>query len=347
MVKLTKAQRVILTAASAPLAAIGIAGGIASYFNFEAVLQGNKAAALSVVVAGEGATLAAALVMLALTLLGQHTPAPVRAALWLLPAVASTAGGILANTPELKVVMVMAPLAMTVAGEGVTLVARRIITFQTGVDIEQQRRSGLLLWHANRAANGKGLGKRVSKAAVWRLTRKFAETDSQLSVQLGETQRNRIGQGADENLAAVLTGQSDDKAPGRLSKALGRAETPALPVATSQAVTSPSVASTQAPAVSLVKHTAPAPAPAPAPQPVAVPAAQPVAMPQLTEAMAAATAAVQAEPPQLMTVAEVAALKGVAAGTVRSWVHRGKLPVARRDQDGKALFNPLDVSALD
>ena len=343
MVTLTKAQKVILTAASAPLAAIGIAGGIASYFNFETVLQGNKAAALSVVVAGEGATLAAALVMLALTLLGQHTPTPVRAALWLLPAVASAAGGILANTPELKVVMVMAPLAMTVAGEGVTLVARRIITFQTGVDIEQQRRSGLLVWHANRAVNGKRMGRVVSRLAVGRLTRKFAETDGQLSVQLGEIQRYRISGGADENLAVVLSGQSAEKAPGRLSKALGRAEAPALPVATLQAVTAPSVASSQAPAVSLMKQPATQPVAAPAPQPVAAPGS----MPQLTEAMAAATAAVQAEPPQLMTVAEVASLKGVAAGTVRSWVHRGKLPVDRRDQDGKALFNPLDVSALD
>lgn len=330
MIKLTKGQKVVLGLASAPLGLIGIAGGVASYFNFETVLQGNAAAALSVVVAGEGATLAAALVMLALTLLGQHTPMPVRAALWLLPAVAATAGGILAPTLEMRVVMIMAPLAMTVAGEGVTLVARRIIAFQTGVDIEQQRRSGLLLWHANRAANGKGLGQRVSKAAVWRLTRKFAETDGQLSVQLGETQRYRIGQGADENLAAVLTGQSDEKAPGRRSKALAAPAAPALPPVTSQVLTAPSAAP-----VSLVK------APKPQPEP------QPAELPQLVEAMQAAEQAVTEAPPQLMTVAEVAALKGVAAGTVRSWVHRGKLPVDSRDADGKALFHPLAVSNLD
>lgn len=334
MIKLTKGQKVVLGLASVPLGLIGVAGGVASYFNFETVLQGNAAAALSVVVAGEGATLAAALVMLALTLLGQHTPTPVRAALWLLPAVASAAGGILANTTELKVVMVMAPLAMTVAGEGVTLVARRIIAFQTGVDIEQQRRSGLLVWHANRAVNGKRLGRVLSRLAVGRLTRKFAETDAQLSVQLGEIQRYRISEGADENLAAVLSGQSAEKAPGRFSKALTAPAAPALPPVTSQVLTAPSAAP-----VSLVK--APKPQPEPEPQP------EPAELPQLVEAMKAAEQAVTEAPPQLMTVAEVAALKGVAAGTVRSWVHRGKLPVDSRDDDGKALFHPLAVSALD
>lgn len=328
MIKLTKGQKMVLTGASVPLAAIGIAGGVASFFNFRNVLEGNDAAALSVVVAGEGATLAAALVMLALTLLGQHTPTPVRASLWLLPALAAVAGGILAPSVNLKVVMVMAPLAMTVAGEGVTLVARRIITFQTGVDIEQQRRSGLLLWHANRAANGKGLGKRVSKAAVWRLTRKFAETDGQLSVQLGETQRYRISQGADENLAAVLTKAAREsvKPAEAPSAAIPAATAPELPATPSKPVSEPHSASE----------------PETKPEPVAS-----LELPQLVKAMDDAEQAVKAEPVKLMTVAEIAKQKGVAAGTVRSWIHRGKLAVADRDDDGKALIHPLDVAKLD
>lgn len=49
----------------------------------------------------------------------------------------------------------------------------------------------------------------------------------------------------------------------------------------------------------------------------------------------------------LMTVPEVAAAKGVAEGTVRSWHHRNKLPSVQRDGDGRLLFHPAAVAALD
>lgn len=50
---------------------------------------------------------------------------------------------------------------------------------------------------------------------------------------------------------------------------------------------------------------------------------------------------------QLMTVAQVATLKGVAEGTVRSWVNRNKLSVAMRDANGRAHFHPAAVAEID
>lgn len=320
--KMTWGQVLVLIVASLPMAAAGVAGGIASYFNFADVLA-SKSNALSLVLAGEGVAFICALVALAVTLMGQHTPNVVRAGLWLIPLAASVAGVIVAPDVNTRVVMALSPLAMTAAGEGIALVARRIVAYRTGVDIEQQRRSGLLLWHANRAANGGWLGQKLSTAAVWRLTRAFAETDSQMSVQLGEVQRYRIGQGADENLAAVLTGNGPGKAAERPSAALTAPEAPQLPAAPAQAVQQAPVAALAATSdddgFDFIKG-------------VLAEAEQNVA----TDATV-----------KLLTVADVASLKGVKTGTVRSWSHRGKLPVHDRDEDGRTLFHPNDVAKLD
>lgn len=317
MVKLTKGQVAVLIAASAPMAAAGIAGGIASYYNFAGVLA-SKSNAVSLVLAGEGATVICALVALAVTLMGQHTPAPARAGLWLIPIAAAVAGVFIAPDLNTQIVMGLSPLAMTAAGEGITLVARRIVAFRTGVDIEQQRRSGLLLWHANRAANGTGLAKKRSELAVWRLTKQFAATDNQMSVQLGEVQRYRIGEGADANLAAVLSGS-----------AVRPSAAPAVPAAP--------------------EH------PAIAPQAVQDPATgQDDADADDPDASFEWIKSVLDENPQdeedptagLLTADDVARQHNVKPGTVRSWVHRGKLAVAYRDTDGRAYFDQVAVDAL-
>jgi hypothetical protein len=322
MVKLTWGQVGVLFAASLPMAAAGAAGGVASYFNFVDVLA-SKSNAVSLVLAGEGATVVCALVALAVTLMGQHTPAPARAGLWLIPIAAAVAGVFIAPDLDTRIVMGLSPLAVTAAGEGITLVARRIVAYRTGVDIEQQRRSGLLLWHANRAAHGKGLARRRSSAAVWRLTKQFAATDSQMSVQLGEVQRYRIGEGADVNLAAVLSGRKAVKAPELPSTAPAAVKAPRLPAMPSQPVQQPSKASTPVrddpDGYSFVKGV----------------------LAEAEERVALDTGV------KLMTVADVAEAKGVALGTVRSWVNRGKLPVADRDADGRSLFHPLTVADLD
>ncbi|MFF2650583.1 DUF2637 domain-containing protein [Streptomyces sp. NPDC058045] len=49
----------------------------------------------------------------------------------------------------------------------------------------------------------------------------------------------------------------------------------------------------------------------------------------------------------LLTVADVAAMKNVREGTVRSWVSRGRLAVAARDANGRTHFHPAAVAELD
>lgn len=306
MIKLTRGQKVVLISAAAPMAAVGIAGAVATFVNMKGVLV-NEATALGMVAAGEGATLICALVCLALTLMGQHTPGVVRAGLWVLPVVASGAGIYLAKDGNHAVAMGITPLAMTAAGEGVALVARRIVAFQTGTDIEQQRRSGLLLWHANRAANGKGLAKKRSELAVWRLTKQFAATDTQMSVQLGEVQRYRIGEGADVNLARVLSGEN----------AQPSVKAPELPAAPSQAATEPLKDEQGDDGYAFIQSVLDS-APVDDSDPTA----------------------------GLWTADDVARQANVKPGTVRSWVHRQKLAVAYRDTDGRAYFEPKDVKAL-
>ena len=338
MVKLTKGQAAVLVAASLPMAAAGVAGGVASYFNFASLLA-SRSNAISLVLAGEGATVICALVALAVTLMGQHTPGPARAGLWLIPLAASVAGVAIAPDLNTRIVMALSPLAMTAAGEGITLVARRIVAYRTGIDIEQQRRSGLLLWHANRAANGSGLGRRISKAAVWRLTKQFAATDSQLSVQLGEIQRYRVGEGADNNLAAVLSGAA--VRPSDASAALGAgSERPAVAAA---------------PQLPELPYEAAADQPAPLLNPEVLPALMAGAAEVTADdswefisgVLGEAEAHVAADPNlKLLTSAEVATLRGVNPGTVRSWVSRGKLSVADRGPRGEALFSPVDVARM-
>jgi hypothetical protein len=50
---------------------------------------------------------------------------------------------------------------------------------------------------------------------------------------------------------------------------------------------------------------------------------------------------------ELLTVTDVASLKGVAEGTVRSWVNRNKLVPAQRDADGRLRFHPAAVAEID
>lgn len=321
MVKLTKGQTIVLIATSAPMAVIGAAGAVATYVNMNEILH-RSASALGLVAAGEGATLVCALVALAVTLMGQHTPTFVRLGLWLIPLLASATGVALARNTVERVTMAVTPLAMTAAGEGIAFVARRVVAYRTGTDIEQQRRSGLLLWHANRAANGSGLGKRLSTSAVWRLTKQFAATDGQLSVQLGQIQRFRIGEGADKNLSAVLGGsQRPAVAPADAS--------PALPPASASQAVSEADESLDAVAETVA---------------LALPAGDDDGYDFIKQVMEEGAANIVADPlVKLLTVAEVAEARGVQPGTVRSWVARGSLRVHRKDADGRNLFHPLDV----
>lgn len=344
MDKLSKGQVAVLAVASAPMAAVGIAGALATYTNMNGVLR-NAQSAMGIVAVGEGGTLVAALIALAVTLMGQHTPLVVRAAMWLIPMLASGVGVALADTRQHTVVMAVTPMAMTVAGEGIAFVARRVVAYRTGTDIEQQRRSGLLLWHANRAANGRGIGRWTSKAAVWRLTKAFASTDDQLSVQLGEIQRYRISQGADRNLAAVLTGER--KAPAWVTDEIARRKALKAPQSASQALGGPVPPAKYAKL--LEAPSSPSDSLAGGTKPIA-PSKPPQVFQDALNGLAAeldeAEDEVRNDPDvKLLTTAEVAELKGVKPGTVRSWKHRGVLRCTL--VDGVPMYHPLDVANLD
>lgn len=346
MIKLSKGQTLVLVATSLPMAAVGTAGAVATYINMDNVLH-RSGSALGLVAAGEGATLVCALVALLVTLMGQHTPAVVRAGLWLIPVLASATGVALAPTQDERVVMAVTPLAMTAAGEGIAFVARRVVAYRTGTDIEQQRRSGLLLWHANRAANGSGIGRRLSKAAVWRLTRSFAATDSQLSVQLGEIQRFRIQQGADANLAAVLNGTPRTGKGTGLSNALegaygnGTPQPKPTPPAPLPEAVQTAVAALEAPEAPTGLGLAGA---------VRALADRDAersgALDHIRSEVSGIEEAVIADPGvALLTYADIVALKGCKPETARSWVRRGKLPV-HSTVDGRPRFHPKDVAEM-
>ncbi len=309
--RMTRGQVAVLVLAAVPMAAVGIAGGIATYTNMDNVLH-RGASALGLVAAGEGATLIAALVALAVTLMGQHTPPVVRIGMWLAPLIASATGVALAPTRTEAVVMGVTPLAMTAAGEGMAFVARRVVAYRTGVDLEAQRRNGLLLWHANRAANGGALGRRLSNRAVWRLTKAGAATDGQLSAQISEILRDRISAGADANLAAVF-GQSPQNTPDALPGP--RAALPPAEVAE---------------------------APQEAPEGPKGGFMTDVSDYMKTGIEEAMEGILDDPPVKLLTGAEVAELAHVKEATVRTWNHRGKL-APYETIAGRPMFHPDDI----
>lgn len=210
MNKLTGGQIAVLVLTTIPMAAVGIMGAIGTYANAASVLH-RKETALGVVAAGEGATLVAALVMIVVTMLGQTAPAIIRAALWLLPAAASLMGLAIAPTLTEAVVFALTPLAMTASGEGISLLARRIVVHTTGVDIEAQRRNAAVLrqiaFHRARAERHPNTKVRErSELKAWRLMSQAGDGDVHLGAGLITVQRSRLTEGADAALADMLTG---------------------------------------------------------------------------------------------------------------------------------------------
>lgn len=208
--KLTRGQKVVLALATLPMIAVGIGGAIGTYANATAELH-RAETALGVVAAGEGATLVAAIVMIGVTMLGQAAPLVVRAALWALPAAASTMGIVIAPTIKEAVVYGLTPLAMTASAEGISFLARRIVAHTSGVDVEAQRRNAEILrkiaFHAAQAERHPD--EKVQKKSAleaWKLMRQIGDGDSQLGSGLIGVQRNRLTQGADAALVSMLTG---------------------------------------------------------------------------------------------------------------------------------------------
>uniref|UniRef100_UPI003F492F5F hypothetical protein n=1 Tax=Streptomyces sp. CA-141956 TaxID=3240051 RepID=UPI003F492F5F len=207
--KLTGGQIAVLVLALVPMIAVGVGGAIGTYANAQTQLH-NAKTALGVVAAGEGATLVAAIVMIGVTLLGQSAPLVVRAALWVLPATASVMGIAIAPALREAVVYALTPLAMTAAAEGISYIARRIVAYTTRVDVEAQRRNADLMrriaFHAAQAERHPDEKVRAKSALkAWKLMRQVGGGDDQLGSGLIDVQRNRLTQGADSALYAMLT----------------------------------------------------------------------------------------------------------------------------------------------
>jgi hypothetical protein len=208
--KLSGGQIAVLAVATLIMAAVGIAGAIGTYANAAAELH-RSATALGIVAAGEGATLVAALLMVGVTMLGQSAPFIARAALWTLPAAAAVMGLAIAPAIREAVIYALTPLAMTASAEGISFLARRIVVFRSENDVDAQRRNADIMrqiaFHAAQAERHPDEKVRDKSALkAWKLMRQIGEGDSQLGSGLITVQRDRLTEGADTALQAMLTG---------------------------------------------------------------------------------------------------------------------------------------------
>lgn len=208
--ELSGGQIAVLVAATLIMAAVGIGGAIGTYANAAAELHRSETA-LGIVAAGEGATLVAALLMVGVTMLGQSAPFIARAALWALPAAAAVMGLAIAPAVREAVIYALTPLAMTASAEGISFLARRIVVYRSDNDIEAQRRNADILrqiaFHtaqADRHPDDKV--RNASALKAWKLMRQVGSGDSQLGSGLITVQRERLTEGADTALQAMLTG---------------------------------------------------------------------------------------------------------------------------------------------
>lgn len=209
MKTLTGGQKTVLVLATIPMIAVGGFGGWGTYTNIVSEF-GRAATAAGAVAAGEGVTLVAALVMLVLTMLGQSSPAVVRAFLWLAPLAASTMGVAVADTLTERILYALTPLGMCGAAEGIGLLARRVVVYRTGADVEAQRRNAAILrriaYHRARAERHPWKWvQRISALVAWRLMGKLGHGDATLGSDLTAVQNTRIIDGANTALAAMFS----------------------------------------------------------------------------------------------------------------------------------------------
>lgn len=198
---LTKTQKTILALAIIPMLAVAVAGGIGTYSNISSAY--GSGTAIGALAAGEGATVVLGMIYLGVTLLGQSVPLVVRLGLWALPAVAAVMGAMSATEGIGQTVVYAAtPMAITAGAEGLAFLARRIVTYREGRDVEAEARAAAvvrdLAYHQARAAAHPS--KRARKASVrksWKLAAKVGTGDTALGADLLDVQRTRITQGAD------------------------------------------------------------------------------------------------------------------------------------------------------
>lgn len=211
--KLNRGQITAFTVATLPMIAVGVGGGIGTYANAKTQL-GNGQTALGMLAAGEGATLIAAIVMIAVTMLGQAAPLIARAALWVFPIAASVMGLVIAPDIRKAVIYGLTPLAMTAAAEGASFVARRIVAYTSRTDTEAQRRNAELMrriafLQAQAQRHPDPKVRKRSELKSWRLMKKVGSGDAELGSELIGVQRDRLTRGADAALKGMLAGHRE------------------------------------------------------------------------------------------------------------------------------------------
>ncbi|MEU5192779.1 conjugal transfer protein [Streptomyces scabiei] len=213
--ELTKGQVAVLGGAAVAMVAVGGFGAWGTYSNAVAEFH-RQATAAGVVAAGEGLTLILAMVMLGRTMLGQSSPAVVRAGMWLAPISASGIGITIASDVREAAVYAVTPLAMSGAAEGLGFIARSIVVYRTGVDAEVMRRNADAARQLafQRAVADSHPGEWRRKMAVrryWALAKYVGVGDTELGAGLVDVQRVRVREGADAALATMYGGQPSPK----------------------------------------------------------------------------------------------------------------------------------------
>ncbi|MFJ9374412.1 hypothetical protein [Streptomyces sp. NPDC101455] len=205
--ELTTGQQVVLGTAAVVMTGVGGIGAWGTYTNAVSEFH-RQATAAGVVAAGEGLTLILALILLGRTMLGQPSPAVVRAGMWVAPVSASCIGLSIANNAREAAVYAVTPLAMSGAAEGLGFIARSIVVYTTGCDAEVQRRNAdtarQIAFH--QAVADRHPDARKQKASVrryWRLARHVGIGDTELGAGLVDVQRVRVRDGADAALASM------------------------------------------------------------------------------------------------------------------------------------------------
>lgn len=230
--KLTRWQIGVIAAAAALMLAVGAAGAWGTYTN--AVTEFHRqATAAGVVAAGEGLTLILGMVMLGRTMLGQSSPAIVRAGMWLAPLSAAGIGVTIATSSREAAVYAVTPLAMSGAAEGLSFIARSVVIYTTGVDAETLRRNAdvarRLAYHRAVADGHPGRIKPwLARRRYWQLAQHVGVGDTALGEGLVDVQRHRVRDGADMALATMYGAPTQ--------AAAAEQPTPARPVSATDAL---------------------------------------------------------------------------------------------------------------
>lgn len=213
--ELTKGQVAVLGGAAVAMVAVGGFGAWGTYSNAVAEFH-RQATAAGVVAAGEGLTLILAMVMLGRTMLGQSSPAVVRAGMWLAPISASGIGITIASDIREAAVYAVTPLAMSGAAEGLGFIARSIVVYRTGVDAEVMRRNAdaarqLAFQRAVADGHPGEWRRKMAVRRYWSLAKYVGVGDTELGAGLVDVQRVRVREGADAALATMYGGAAGER----------------------------------------------------------------------------------------------------------------------------------------